>query len=295
MFIPKGNVLFDEVQMPYEEFEAMLANLKNDGFTGYVLVKTANSSSYIFINGGVSDKVLDVNGANGTVNVYFEDRFLNRLRSKELLVSTYVLSGRMVDILSLSFTFQQQYMDYEVRRRDMTRVLEGLESGKCSGIIKVATKNGVYFFLVSGGEILNDRFSRQYGEIICGLEEVKARLEEIEQYGATISVYAEKEEEIDNKRRQKDEELDKLKDLMIKQESGLFRTSELVKVEEYIVREWGLDTKSTFNVEIETQNGDSFVFKCQAGRKMGGYAGVTKAMMERMKVAENETIFIRPI
>lgn len=296
MYIPKGNVLIEDVAFPFEELEPMMVNLQSDGFTGYILVKTADSSSYIFINGGQMGKALDVNNSTGSVNVYDVARLLKRLRTKELLVSSYVLSGRMVSVLSNFFTFQQHYVDYEVRRRDMARVLEGLESGKCSGVIKVSVKNGVYAFLVSGGELLSDRFSRQYGEIICGIDEVKVRLEEIEQFGATISVYAEKDEEIENRRRQKDEELDKIREVMIKQESSFFRGGEIVKIDEYTLREWGIDSKASFTVEIETQRGELFQYKCQAsGKRMNSYAGVTKSMMEHMKVAENETVSIRPI
>ncbi|MDO5297174.1 MAG: hypothetical protein Q4F00_11230 [bacterium] len=299
MYIPKGNILIDEVAFPFDELEPMMMNLQNDGFTGYIKITNPASSSYIFMNGGQMGKAIDVNSDTGSMNVYDVPRLMNRLRTKELTVSSFVLSSRMISVLSNFFTFQQHYKDYEVRRRDMTRVLEGLENGKSSGIIKVSTKNGVYAFLVTSGELLSDRFSRQYGEIICGIDELKVRLEEIEQYGAVISVYAEKDEEIENRRRQKDEELEKIRDVSIKLDGGFlssFRSSDIVKVDEYTLREWGIDAKATFTVEIETQRGELFQYKCQAsGKRMNSYAGVSKAMMEHMKVAENDIVSIRPV
>lgn len=294
MFIPKGNILIEEEPLPFAELEPMLGNLQADEFTGYVLIKTQESEAFIFMNGGQTSKAIDVNSASGTISVYYVERLLNRVRSKELLVSTYVLSSRMVKILSGFFAFQQQYIEYEVRRRDMNRVLESLESNKCSGIIKVATKKGVYYLLVSSGELLSDRFSRSYGEIVCGVDEIRVRLDDIDQMGAMISVYAEKDEEIENRRIQKDDELDKIKELYIKSESSFFRGGDIVKVDEYVVREWGIDAKTTFNVEVETQDGDTYEYKCQAAKGRNNLACVTKAMMEHMHVAENEMVFVRP-
>lgn len=295
VFVPKGNILIEDVTLPFEELGPMLTNLQTDAFTGYVLVRTADACCYIFMSGGQTDKAMSVDAASDDISVYRVDRMLNRLRGKELMVSTFVLSARMVEVLSGLFAFQQQYNEYEVRRRDMNKVLEGLEASESTGIIKVATKDGAYFLLVSGGQLLNDRFSRQYGEIVCGTDEIKMHLDDIDKRGAMISVYAEKEEEIQARRIQKNNELEKIKEFMVKLEGGMFRSADLVKVEDYVVREWDLDPKSTFTVEIETQDGTQREYKCQAAKKMGNFAGITKKMMEEMNVAENDTIFIRPI
>lgn len=297
MIIPKGNVLIEDVELPFAEVEPMLSNLQADCFTGYVSIVTPNAQAYIFMSGGDTDKALEVDNASGNVNVYEIGRLLKRLINKQLLVSTYVMSAAMVKVLGGMFAFQQQYVDYDVKRREMKKVLEGLDGGVCSGMIKVASREDTYFLIVSGGQLLTDRFSRRYGQVICGVEEVKMQLERIDEYGASITVYAEKDEEIEEQRRQKDDELEKIKDLMIRPESGfgLFRSSDLVKVDEYVVREWGIDSKSAFNVEVENKDGEVFEFKCQATRRMGGYAGVTKAMMERMHVVENEIVSIHPV
>ncbi len=295
MIIPKGNIFIEDVGLPFGEIEPMLENLQNDGFTGYVLISTPDSQSYIFINGGQMDKALDIDSASGAITVYYVPRLLNRVRNKEILVSSYVVSSRIVNVLSGMFAFQQQYAEYEVKRREMNKVLESLASDHCSGIIKVSNREGTYFLLVSGGALLTDRFSRYYGQIVCGVDEVKERLDDIDSRGATITVYAEKDEEIENRRMQKDDELERIKELMVRVESGFFRGGDIVTVDEYIVREWSIDAKLTFNVEIETSNGDLYEYKCKAAKKMGGYAGVTKAMMENMHVQENESIYVRPI
>ena len=295
MFVPKGNILIEEVPLPFEELEPMLTNLQTDGFTGYVLVRTADALCYIFMSGGQTDKALSIDIASDDISVYRVDRMLNRLRGKDLMVSTFVLSARMVEVMSGLFAFQQQYNEYEVRRRDMNKVLEGLESSGSTGIIKVATKDGIFFLLIANGQVLSDRFSRQYGEIVCGTDEIKLRLDDLDKRGAMISVYAEKEEEIQNRRIQKNNELEKIKEFTVKQEGGMFRSADMVRVEDYVVREWDLDPKTTFTVEIETQDGTQREYKCQAAKKMGNYAGVTKKMMEEMNVTENDIIFIRPI
>ena len=295
MIIPKGNIIIEDEAFPFVEIEPMLGNLQADGFTGYVLISSAEAQAFIFVNAGQTDKAFSIDNASGSVSVYDVERLLRRLSSQELRVSSYVLSARMVSVLNGFFAFQQQYVEYEVKRREMKKVLEGLESSHSSGVIKVATREGAYYLLVAGGELLTDRFSRWYGEVICGVDEVKLKLEEIEARGATITVYAEKDEEIENRRRQKDDELEKIKDFMVKIEGGFLRSGDVVHVDDYAVREWGIDSKTAFNVEVETPTGEVREFKCQGSKKMGSYIGMTKAMVNDLGLAENEVVTVRPL
>ena len=163
--------------------------------------------------------------------------------------------------------------------------------------ITVVFPVGTYYLAIDNGEVVRDRFCYNYGEILSGTEAVDRILNfEFDSEGATMSVYAERVEEIDIKRSAKEEELEKIKTLIVKSDGGFLRAADVVKVDNYIVREWNIaDVKSTFSVEIETPDGSLYEYKCQAGSKFGDRAGLTPAMMKKMGLAEGDNISIRPL
>lgn len=295
MQVPKGNILIEDETLPFSDINTMLTNLEGDGFTGYVKLDLQDSAGLLFFSGGALSRALEVDSATGSASMHLLPRLLNRVKNRDLPVSTYVTSAQIVNVLGGLFAFQPLYLDYEVKRRELKKVLTSLETGEYSGIIKMASREGTHFLLMDRGELVTDRFSREYGQVLCGTDAVSELLDHVHKTGATLNVYAEKAAEIENRRRQKEEELEKIKQLIARQDGTFFRAGDIVKVDEYIVREWGLDAKSTFNVELETTEGDLYEYKCQAARKMGGYAGLAPAMIKKMGIKEGDLITVRPV
>lgn len=295
MQVPKGNPLIEDVALSFTDLNIMLSNLEHDQFTGYVKLDLQDSEGLIFYNLGSMTRALEVNPASGSAEVHLLPRLLNRIKGRELETSTYVLSTQIVGVLSGIFAFQPLYLDYEVKRRELKKVLNNLESGEYSGIIRMASREGTQYLLMDRGELVTDRFSREYGQILCGTDAVSSLLDYVHKNGATLNVYAEKASEIENRRRNKEDELEKIKQLIARQDAGIFRAGDVVKVDEYIVREWGIDPKAVFNVELETTEGDLYEYRCQATRKMGGFAGLAPQMIKKMGIKEGDLITVRPI
>ena len=297
MYIPKGNVLIEDIALSYDDMREMQANLAADSFTGYLKLDLESFQAYIFYVEGELEQILEVENATGAVSLQLEQRLLNHIRINEIRCSTYVTSKRVAGVLTGIFAFQPLYVDYEARKRDMPRVLEKLQDGRYSGIIKFVTPEGMNYILVDNGEVVRDRFCSHYGDILSGSEAIDRLLNfEFGGTGATVSVLAERSEEIDSKRRAKEEVLEKIKTFVVKTDGGFLRANDVVRVDNYIVREWNIaDVKSTFPVEIETQDGSLYEYKCQAGAKFADRAGLTPAMMKKMGLVEGDTISIRPL
>ena len=84
MYIPKGNILIEDVSLSYDNMREMQTNLSNDGFTGYVKLDLENSSAYIFYDGGTVAQVLEVDNDTGLVSLQLEQRLLNRIKLNEI-------------------------------------------------------------------------------------------------------------------------------------------------------------------------------------------------------------------
>ncbi|HXE71569.1 MAG TPA: hypothetical protein VNO81_02825 [Candidatus Nitrosotenuis sp.] len=294
MHVPKGNPLIEEVPLPLSDINVMLTNLETDSFTGYVQLDLTGTDGMIFFSHGSMLRAVEVDHSSGSASVVLLPRMLGRVKGRDVSTSSYVLSSQIVGVLSGIFAFQPLYLDYEVKRKELKKVLTNLEEGEFSGIMKMATRDGTSFLLLDRGELVIDRFIRQYGQILCGTDAVSKLLDYVHKHGATINVYAEKAEEIENRRRATEEDLEKIKQLIAKIDQGLFRAGDVVKVDEYIVREWGIDLKATFNVELETPDGSIYEYKCQAAKKLGGYAGLTQAMLKKMNLREGDLLSVRP-
>ena len=142
MYIPKGNILIEDVSLSYDNMREMQTNLSNDGFTGYVKLDLENSSAYIFYDSGTVTQVLEVDNDTGLVSLQLEQRLLNRIKLDEIKCSSYVTSKRIVNVLTGISAFQPLYIDYEVKKRDMPRILEKMQDGGYSGLMKLSTREG---------------------------------------------------------------------------------------------------------------------------------------------------------
>lgn len=297
MYIPKGNILIEDVELSNQDVRDMQANLSADGFTGYVKLDLGATSAYLMYIDGNIEQVLEVDNSTQSVSMQLEQRLFNRIKMDEIKCSSYVTSKRVVSVLMGLFAFQPLYSEYEAKKRDMPRLLDKLKDGSYSGLMKLSSREGTYYFIIDNGEVMRDRFCRYYGEILCGNDEVNRIINfEFDSDGATISVFAERVDEIEAKRKAKEEELEKIKTFVVKSDGGFLRANDVVKVDNYVLREWDIaDPKSSFTVELETPDGALYEYKCQGGAKYGDRAGLTPAMMKKMGVSEGDAISIRPL
>ncbi|MBI3925904.1 MAG: hypothetical protein HY319_10225 [Armatimonadetes bacterium] len=273
----------------------MLSNLEQDAFTGYVSLKMEGGDGFVFFSRGTVVRAVETQ--NSEFKVRMLPRILNKVKQvSEVATSSYVLSSNIVEVLSALFAFKPLYIDYQVKRKELKKVLTNLEHDEMSGVLEVReAEQSLVYLLLERGNLVTDRFTSSYGDIVCGTEEVSSLLDHIHKNGAMIQVYAEKAHEIENKKRMIEEDLEKIRQLIVKSESGMFRDKETIKVAEEIVREWGLDVKSTFRVEVETGSGDLYSYKCQGARKLGGYASLHTMMLNSMGVKDGDLVNVRPL
>lgn len=295
MNLPKGNPLIESVTLPVHDIETMITNLETDGFTGYLRLDMGGTDGLVFFTQGDVTRAMEF-PTDGDPTVRLLPRVINLARQQaEVPASTFVTSSQIVMVLSSVFAFKPHFKDYQVKRKEMKKVLNDLEQGECSGILRMQGPDGRVFLLMDRGDLVTDRFTDTYGEVVCGAESVSSLLDYVHNNGSTIQVYAEKASEIELRKRQVEDDLEKIRQLIVKEKSGMFRANDVVKVAEDIIRDWGIDVKQAFMVEVETGSGELFNYKCQAGRKLGGYAEVHSNMVKSMGVQEGDLVNVRPI
>jgi hypothetical protein len=294
--LPRGNPLLENMTLPVADIEQMLENLLADEFVGVVQMKLASGTGFFVLRSGRILRALE-GTSRGALMARLPARIYALLRQRSTAeVSTYVMSEAMVSVLSTAFAFTPFMPDKRIDKKEIRTVLSSLDSNKLTGYMRLIGPAGFQYLLVDEGEILTERFAETYGDIVCGPAQVSGLLDHVHENGSRILVKAEKTEAIDRKSEEVDMDLSRIRQLTLKKASALFRSAEEVKLSEELFREWGVDIKATFEVELETTDGRMFTYKCKSGSsRLGTRVEVHSNMLKDMNVGEGDLVNVRPI
>ncbi|MHB2018550.1 MAG: hypothetical protein ACYCW6_16510 [Candidatus Xenobia bacterium] len=296
MIIPRGNILFEGETLNLDDVNVMVSNLEQQGFTGYVRLEAdTRNAGLLFFNQGSFVRAMEADESVCTVQP--KTRVINKARVGDIPVSVYILSVEMTQVLALAFAFQKLYVNVEAKKKEIKKVRESLEQEDQSGMIEFLSPGGTIYALVDRGKLVYDSFAREYGQIMCGPDQLNKAFETLsKESAATMNVYGEKYAEIDARRRVIEDELEKTRQLIAKVEKTAFGGSDdVVKIDEYILKDWSVKVSSGFQVELETPGGEIVTARCNAGRKVGQYLAISQKLLKRLNVKEGEVINVKPV
>lgn len=293
MRIPKGNALIEQVALPYEDVNAMFANLEQENFSGYVSVGFEGGEGVFLFQEGRILNPMELSG--GRIQVCPVSRIANKCQGEERLTSSYVLAPDMVSVLASSFAFSTLHQDVRVRAGDWTKLLKGMEEEGQTGLVEFRAGDRIGVLLVDRGKVVMDNFNDQYGQVMCGTDSIAKLFDEAGAQGALVSIYGEQAVVIEQKRREAHEALNRFKQLIVKSESGWFKGGEALKIDEHILREWGHKPGTIIPVEVETSSGALCAIKCTGGKRLGGYLAAAPAALKKFGLSEGEVVTVRPV
>jgi hypothetical protein len=285
------------MSLPVQDVETMLENLLADRFAGLVQLRLSSSANGFFmLRDGNILRALE-STSRGNLVARLPARIYALMHQRPTVdVSVYVLSETMVSIYCSAFAFQTIIPDKRIERKELKRVLSNLEDKSQTGFMRVIGPGGMVYLLVDEGVIVTEKFAESYGEIVCGPAQVSAILDHVHENGSRILIRAEEATEIARKTESVNEDLGRIRQLTLKKASALFRSAEEVKLSEEVLKDWGLDAKSQFEVELETADGKMHKYKCRSGSsRLGNRVEVHSNMLKDMNVGEGDLVNIRPI
>lgn len=292
--LPRGSILFENVMMSFNDFYTMIENINQESLTGYIKIESQDFSGLIFYHHGVMNNVFQYKD-----DKYFLcmiDRVFNKIRDKNLKVTTYVLSSCLINPLSLIFAFQLLYKDKTLDGNSFVDILQEFSEKSLTGIIWVKFNSGQNIcLLLEQGKIVIDSFCSVYGQIVTGTNEIKSLKDTISLESCKVDVFAEESLKIDGKKRQLQQELEMIRQLIAKIKKGLFKSNDEAKVDETLVREWGLSGAASFNIEIETPEGNAYITKCSSAKKIKGYIMFPQQLAKQINISEGDLITLKPI
>ena len=291
-----GNPLIDTISLPVQDVETMLENLLADRFAGLVQLRLSSGVGFFVLRDGNILRALE-STSRGQLLARLPARIYGLMHQRSTVeVSVYVLSESMVSIFCSSFAFSTMMPDKRIERRELKRVLSDLEDKRQTGFMRVVGPDGFAYLLIDEGVIVTERFAERYGDIVCGPAQVSAVLDHVHENGSRVFIRAEEGSEIARKTEAVNDDLGRIRQLTLKKASALFRSAEEVKLSEEVFREWGLDSKSQFEVELETADGRMHKYKCRSGSsRLGNRVEVHSNMLKDMNASESDLVNVRPI
>lgn len=292
MKIPKGNSFLKETKLDFDDITIMLENLKANSFNGYIKFDSPSFISMLFCKEGMTSCIAE--GIGDSYKMLHEPMLQYKLRYAKPVVSSYILSPEMIDVLAGIYAYQEVYLNYQIRKKEFRKFFDTLQQNKYTGILEVKQLSEPLFLLLNKGTVVTDQFLEKYGEAVCGTESISQLFDAITTSGGIINTYAEKADEIERKRRACQEDLAKVKELIISVESSLLKGGNVAKVDEVVFREWQRFGEVT-QVEIQTASGIIEYVKIAAAKNKGMKIFVPPAMLKKFKINKDETVLVKPI
>lgn len=294
MFLPKGNPLIEDITLNYTDINVLIGNLEQEGFSGYITFDYGEGLGvFFFLHGGLVNTLEKVTAPEEKYAACVVAKFFNRIRKKETKVSVYVLTPNICSVLSNVHLFKPVYKDYEAGKKEMMLLCNEIEEKSYTGFLSALGDGGVSYILFEKGKFIIDNFAIEVGQILCSSEKIHVFLDKISA-GGRVYFYAEAQEVIENKKKEIQNRLNKIKQLIIKGETRFLGKANVARIDEYIVKEWATKTP-VFMIDLETNDGKKYTLEATQGKKMGGYVGLASSFIKKMGLREGDLVNVNPV
>lgn len=279
------------------DLRTMVDNLCADGFSGYVKFELSpGKHAYVFVANGDQVRAFEMTEARGDVKVAKPDRLMNMAGGNgRVLAWSYILSGRLANVLGNSFAFKPLYRDYQVKKKELKKVLDNMTHDNHSGFLQFDLSDGRAVVVLEKGEPIHDQFISQYGEVLCGREVITNLFDYVYSQGAVVHVFAEKYHELENRSRRANDDLDKMIQLTVKAVGGMFASKDTLNLDLEYARGWGFNAKSTFQIAVEDMDGRMLgTYKAKGVSKKNLNLEIPQKIVTELGLQESQEVTVYP-
>ncbi len=294
MILPVGNPLFEHTNLSLMDVQVLMDNLANNKFSGYLALEHDRKlRGGFFYSHGIIKNAFEIDEKDH-IKLIKNQRLLNKMKVRPYVISTYVLSPKIVDVLSSVYVYEYVYRDYDIKKKDFKKLLSSIEIDAVSGFAVIYVQGESRELIFSHGKVVTDSFANEYGRILCQPEQFTAFVSRVMNDGARMSLFGEKSDNIETKEIAARQALENEKELRVKIMGGLIKSNDAIKVEENFYKDWGIKPSATIQVEIEAPDGMVYVVKCSSGKNLAGNVMIPSALLKKFNLTESSIINLKP-
>lgn len=189
MLFPKGQTLHENLNTSFTQFDAMLAELKNNLFTGYVRITTWEYEGILVLDTGRVMHAIDETQGTRRTGSAAAETLAARAREKDGTISVYRLPEDSVQVLSGLYNGELVYKDLSSDFTSLDKLIEKLKGEKHSGYIEIQMTKSQDAATIFGreGQII-DCILLSNGTVTSGTS-ILPQIIEAASHGAMFTVY----------------------------------------------------------------------------------------------------------
>lgn len=137
MIFPKGQATYENLNTSFTHLDAMLSELKNSQFTGYVQLTAWEYDGILMIDTGSIVNAVEQSQEQRRHGTSAADGIAAKGREKDGAISVYRLSPELIQLLANLFNSEPVYKDLSSDLTSLDKLISKLQSEKHTGYIEV--------------------------------------------------------------------------------------------------------------------------------------------------------------
>lgn len=154
MILPKGEVIYENLNTSFTNFGELLSNLKVNQTTGYVLVSFWEYEGVFFLDSGNIISAIEEYKNSRKIGQDAVNGLLSKAKQKDGMISVYKLSPDLVTILAGAIKSEIVYKELTSDFTNLEKLIEKLKIEQHTGYIEILTndKQSTAIVFIQAGE-----------------------------------------------------------------------------------------------------------------------------------------------
>lgn len=190
MLLPKGQAVFEQLNTSFAQLEAMLGELNNDRFTGYVQVIAWNYEGILLLDTGNLVSAVEDSKGQRRVGPAAASAIAIKAREKDGTINVYRLSEEMTELLAGAVKSELVFKDLASDFTSLDKLIAKLSGEKHTGHVEIRQNDGQQnaSIFLRDGQVIESLMAKD-GAVLSGSRAYEAALNCAAQETALFSVY----------------------------------------------------------------------------------------------------------
>lgn len=190
MIIPKGRVVYENLNTSFTKLSELLSELKSESHTGYVRVCFWDYEAVLYFDGGKIINGIEEKGDERLVGPDAVGGVMEKVQEKNGTISVYHLPAETVTLLASTIRGEALYKDLSTEFTSLLKLIEKLCAEAHTGYIEVNIRelDGAGMIFMQAGDPVTSVFSFD-GKTATGPNVLSRIIEVASHHGAIFHVY----------------------------------------------------------------------------------------------------------
>jgi hypothetical protein len=190
MIIPKGRVVYENLNTSFTNLNELLAELQSEKHTGYMRVRYWDYEAVLYFDGGKIINGFEEQGGERIIGADAVSGLIEKVQEKDGTISVYQMPAETITLLASTIRGEVVHKDLSSEFTNLSRLIEKLRREALTGYVEVNIQDvdGAGMIFIQAGDPLTSVISIN-GETVTGPDVLQRIIETAANHNATFNVY----------------------------------------------------------------------------------------------------------